>query len=191
MTSGPRSPTSDSQAALVAALRAAADGDRDALRAIFDRTSAKLMGICLRILKDREEAEEALQDTFISVWQRSGSFDPAKASPVTWLATIARNRAIDRLRAGHRRQDSALDGAALDVADDASDPFGRAATAQESRQLQGCLAELESRSQSIIRAAFFDGFPYSQLAERAGVPLGTMKSWMRRGLQQLRRCLER
>ena len=149
------------------------------------------MGICLRILKDREEAEEALQDTFISVWQRSGSFDPAKASPVTWLATIARNRAIDRLRARHPRQDSALDGAALDVADDASDPFGRAATAQESGQLQGCLAELESRSQSIIRAAFFDGFPYSQLAERAGVPLGTMKSWMRRGLQQLRRCLER
>lgn len=178
------------QAALVAALRAAADGDRGALRTIFDHTSAKLMGICLRILKDREEAEDALQDTFISVWQRAASFDPAKASPVTWLATIARNRAIDRLRTRRLPHAAAFDEAALHVADDAPDPFAKAAAAQERGQLQGCLAQLESRTQRMIHAAFFDGLAYSQLAERAGVPLGTVKSWIRRGLQQLRRCLE-
>lgn len=193
MTNSLRSQTSDTQAALVAALRAAADGERSALRKIFDCTSAKLMGICLRILKDREEAEDALQDTYVSVWQRAASFDPAKASPITWLATIARNRAIDRLRTRRRRQDPAYDVEALnaadDAADDAPDPFAEAAAAQESVQLQGCLAELESRTQRVIRAAFFDGLAYSQLAERAGVSLGTMKSWIRRGLQQLRKCL--
>lgn len=191
VTSARRTHEGGGQAALVAALQAAAQGDRESLKLVFDRTSAKLMGICLRILKDREEAEDALQDVFVSIWNRAGSFDPARASAVTWLAAIARNRAIDRLRARRPREARAPIDEALNLADSSPDGFAQLAAGQEVSQLHGCMSELEGRTQSAIRAAFFDGFAYSQLAERAGVPLGTMKSWIRRGLQQLRGCLER
>ncbi|MDR7102878.1 sigma-70 family RNA polymerase sigma factor [Croceicoccus sp. BE223] len=186
-----RSSDSDSRAALATALGDVAAGDRAALRTIFNATSPKLLGICLRVLKDREEAEDALQDVFVSVWQRASSFDPAKASAITWLATIARNRSIDRLRSRKQQRFSAPLEDGLEIPDDAPDAFTLAADGQGRQQLKGCIAELENRAQSMIRAAFFDGLAYSQLAERAGVPLGTLKGWMRRGLRQLRECLQK
>ena len=189
MISGERT-GGDRQAVLTAALQATASGNRDALKQVFDHTAAKLLGICLRILKDREEAEDALQDVYVSVWNRAGSFDPERASPVTWLSTIARNRAIDRLRARKGAVAAPVE-EAYDLADGSPDGFELAAAGQEAAQLQGCMEELEGRTRGAIRAAFFDGLAYSQLAARAGVPLGTMKSWIRRGLQQLRGCLER
>src|ERR1700704_102121 len=85
---------------LAAALVRVADGDRAALRLVYQDTSAKLFGVCVRILKDRSEAEDVLQDAFVTVWRRAGSFDPARASPIAWLGAIARNRSIDRLRSG-------------------------------------------------------------------------------------------
>src|ERR1700682_1124291 len=85
---------------LVAALVRVAGGDRTALRTIYQDTSAKLFGVCLRILNDRGEAEDVLQDVYVTVWRKAASFDPARASPITWLVAIARNRSIDRLRAG-------------------------------------------------------------------------------------------
>lgn len=176
---------------LVDALGATARGDRDGLQTVFDRTSAKLMGICLRLLGDREEAEDVLQDIYVTVWQRADTFDPDRASAITWLATIARNRAIDRLRSRGAQVATAPAEAALIVADDSPDGFATAAATQEGAQLRGCLGELGDPAQGMIRAAFFEGLAYSQLADRAGVPLGTMKSWIRRGLQQLRQCLER
>lgn len=172
------------------ALRSTAAGDRAALRQVFDRTSAKLMGICLRILKDRDEAEDVLQEVYVSIWSRAASFDPAKASPVTWLATIARNRAIDRLRARRSRGETAPVEEVLDLADERPDGFALAAERQEGERIHHCLSTLEGRAQEMIRTAFFDGLSYSDLAARAGVPLGTMKSWIRRGLQRLRDCLE-
>jgi RNA polymerase sigma-70 factor (ECF subfamily) len=181
----------DQQAALTGLLRAAAGGDRQALKSMFDRTSAKLMGICLRILNDREEAEDALQDVYVSVWKRAGSFDPDKASAITWLATIARNRSIDRLR---KRRGPLLEEpveAALEVPDERPDGFAAAAAAEEGSKLQACLGTLEERASSAIRRAFFEGLTYPELAVREGVPLGTMKSWVRRGLQRLKECLER
>lgn len=173
------------------ALRAVAAGDRAALRILFDSTSAKLMGVCLRILKDREEAEDVLQEIFVTVWHRAESFDPARASAITWLATMARNRAIDRLRSRRSRGEAAPVEEAAQLADEGPDGFAAAAAKEERGRLQLCMGELEGRSRSMIRAAFFEGLTYSDLSERAGVPLGTMKSWIRRGLQQLRRCLER
>ena len=180
----------DGQEALRASISAVAKGDKDALRTLFDRTSAKLFGVCLRILKDRQEAEDALQDVYVSVWHRAESFDPARASVISWLATIARNRAIDRLRSSRSRGDSVGMDAALEVADEAPDALARVIADQESERLHTCMADLEERARRTIRAAFFDGLAYSQLASDAGVPLGTMKSWIRRGLQQLRKCLE-
>jgi RNA polymerase sigma-70 factor (ECF subfamily) len=149
------------------------------------------MGICLRILKDREEAEDVLQEVYVSIWSRAGSFDPARASPITWLATIARNRAIDRLRARRARAENPPLEEALEVADDRPDGFAAAVEVQEGERVQHCLSTLDNRAQEMIRTAFFDGLSYSDLATRAGVPLGTMKSWIRRGLQRLKDCLER
>ena len=177
--------------ALAEALVAVAGGSRAALRDLYSRTSAKLFGICLRILGDRGEAEDVLQEVYLNVWRRAGSFDSAKASPITWLATLARNRAIDRLRSGGRLRPAAPIEAALGEPDTADDAFTRLAASEERVRLMGCVEELEARQSSAIRAAFFDGFTYSELAERSAVPLATMKSWVRRGLIRLRECLER
>lgn len=166
-------------------------GDRGALREIYSSTSAKLFGICLRILHDRGEAEEALQEVYLSVWRRAGSFDAARASPITWLATLARNRAIDRLRAAGRPRDTAPIEAARDIADASDDALALLEGGEARARMTGCIDELEARQANAIRSAFFDGFTYAALADRAGVPLATMKSWVRRGLLRLRECLER
>lgn len=178
------------QEALTGALRKVADGDRDALQQIFVRTSMKLMSICVRILKDRDEAEDVLQEVFISIWGRAASFDPDRSSPSTWLSTIARNKAIDRLRARRARPSASPIEEAFDLADGAPDGFAAAAERQEGARIQHCLSTLEGRAQAMIRTAFFEGTSYADLAARAGVPLGTVKSWIRRGLQRLKACLQ-
>ena len=165
-------------------------GDRAAFRRVYDATSAKLMGVCLRILHDRALAEDVLQDAYVSIWNRASTFDPGRASPITWLATIARNRSIDRLRSGARmRSDRPLD-AAAEVADGAELASVTLEHADDARRLNGCLEELEDKTARAIRTAFFEGLTYEALAEREGAPLGTMKSWIRRGLLRLRTCLE-
>ncbi len=153
-------------------------------------TSAKLFGVCLRILGEHTEAEDVLQDVYLSVWRNAVAFDTARASPITWLATIARNRAIDRLRARRPGRSVAID-AALQVADPQPSALTRVAADQDVARLHGCVGELEALHRNAIRAAFLDGFTYEALADRAGVPLGTMKSWIRRSLLKLRACMDR
>jgi len=176
---------------LTAALARVAAGDRVALRLVYRDTAAKLLGVCLRILQDRSEAEDVLQEVFMTVWQKAAAFDPGRASPITWLAAIARNRAIDRLRSGavRRRMDP------IDAANDVHDPAPVAhevlARTQQQTRLAGCLDELEPQHAAAIRAAFLDGATYDEMAVRMSVPLGTMKSWIRRGLLKLRACLDR
>jgi RNA polymerase sigma factor (sigma-70 family) len=176
---------------LSAAIRRVAGGDRAALRLVYDATAAKLFGVCLRILNDRSEAEDVLQEVYLNVWGKAASFDEARASPITWLVAIARNRAIDRARSGGVARLSAP----IEAADAIPDPTPLAAetleAAQENSRLYSCLDELELRQSTAIRAAFIDGLTYEELAERQNVPLGTMKSWIRRGLAKLRACLER
>lgn len=173
---------------LGAALARVASGDRAALRQVYDLTSAKLFGVCLRISQDREAAEDILQDVYIKVWNRAGRFDPTRASPITWLCAIARNTAIDarRASAGPTMVGEAL---AAEIADDRALAPELIDAEQDRARILDCLEALEEKQGRAIRAAFFDGFTYSQLAERMAVPLGTMKSWVRRGLLQLRECL--
>lgn len=180
----------DDRRRLADALVRAGNGDRAALREVHDRTSAKLYGICLRILADRSEAEDVLQDVYLAVWRRGASFDATRASPITWLATLARNRSIDRLRARPNIKAVDVENAA-DVEDGSRSAPDLIDASEEAKRLDGCLGQLESQHASAIRTAFFEGVTYDTLAARAGIPLGTMKSWVRRSLLKLRTCLER
>jgi RNA polymerase sigma-70 factor (ECF subfamily) len=175
--------------ALIADLRRVADGDRIALKAIYDATSAKLFGVCLRILNDRSEAEDVLQEVYIAVWTKADRFDPARASPITWLAAIARNRAIDRQRQVGRRASRPIEEAET-IADDAASSVDRLVASDEKRRLDDCLSQLEEPHRAAVRTAFFEGRTYEDVATLLTVPLGTLKSWIRRSLQKLKMCLE-
>jgi len=166
-----------------------ASGDRIALKNLYERTAAKLYGICLRVVGDEAEAQDVLQDTFTTVWTKAGRFDPVKASAITWLSVLARNRAIDRVRA--RRAPAASLDDAEEVPSDSPSQLDVLERDEDAARLKNCLDELDERARSMIRTAFFDGASYPELARREGVPLSTMKSLIRRGLMRLRGCLER
>jgi RNA polymerase sigma factor (sigma-70 family) len=176
---------------LTAALNRIAAGDRAALNLLYRDTSAKLFAVCLRILKDRSEAEDVLQEIYLSVFQRAGTFDAARASPMTWLVAIARNRSIDRLRSGAMLRRVKTIDEVPDVVDGAASALTQIEDSEDRQRLMDCLGELESRHAGAVRAAFFDGVTYDELAKRMNIPLGTMKSWIRRSLLRLRQCLER
>lgn len=176
---------------LASRLQAVAARDQAALREVYELTSAKLFGVCLRILATREEAEDVLQEVYVNVWNRAASFDPARSSPITWLAAIARNKAIDRLRAlGPRTADRPLP-EDDSIADGAMDALSRLEHSEQHQRLRACLDELEQRTRTAIVAAFYGGETYDALAQRGNVPLSTMKTWIRRGLIALRGCLDR
>jgi RNA polymerase sigma-70 factor (ECF subfamily) len=163
--------------------------DQKAFAELYKRTSSKLFGVCLRMLRDRGEAEEVLQETYTTVWRRAASFDAAKASAITWLITLSRNKAIDRLR---QHREELLDNPSRleEAVDEQPTPAANAEASQEYRRLQHCLDELEPQQRDSVREAFFTGATYNELATRCMVPLGTMKSWIRRSLMQLRTCLD-
>ena len=131
-----------------------------------------------------------LQDVYVTIWRRADRFDPARASVTTWISTIARNRAIDRLRArGPLAQAEPVE--ELQVADEAPGAESRLVAADYAARLTACLGELDERTRTVIRTAFFEGVTYEALARRLDTPLGTVKSWIRRGLARLKGCLER
>jgi RNA polymerase sigma factor (sigma-70 family) len=176
---------------IVAALARIPGGDRAALQTVYRLTSAKLFGVCLRILGERSEAEDVLQEVFVTVWRKAADFDAAQASPMTWLIAITRNRAIDRLRASRQSRHMAPIEAADDVADAAPIADSVLESTQDTTRLHGCLDELATHERAALRGAFFDGNTYEDLAAGMTVPLGTMKSWIRRAMMKLKACLER
>lgn len=174
---------------LAEALLRTGQDDREGLREVYRLTSAKLFGICLRICGDRQAAEDVLHDVYLTVWRRAGAYEPGRSSPITWLAIIARNRAIDWQRA-NRRSFLSVE-AAGEIADGARLAEESLLAEEETHRLHHCLDGLEDPQRNAIRTAFFGGATYAQLAEHAAVPLGTMKSWVRRGLARLKECLDR
>jgi RNA polymerase sigma factor (sigma-70 family) len=179
--------TSDSEI-LAGMLRRVAKGDRAAFEEVYRRTSTKLFGVCLRILPMRQEAEEVLQEAYLSVWRRAVSFDATRGSAMTWLITLTRNRAVDRLRAGGR-----VVTAPIDLADMVADtrPLAPALieTGEDEARLSHCIGTLDTGEATLIHTAFFEGSTYAELASRASIPLGTIKSRIRRALMKLRDCL--
>ena len=176
---------------LASALEGEANGDRAALALLYRQTSAKLFGICIRILHEESEAEDVLQEVYLTLWRRAGTFDATRGvSPITWLAALARNKAIDRLRTSKTHLNRPIELAA--ETPDAAPLAGELLLqAEAGRRLADCLGELEPRHADYIRAAYFDGMTYAALASAADAPLGTMKSWIRRALMRLRACLDR
>ena len=178
----------DPTAGLSHLLQAVGQGDAQAFERLYQLTSAKLFGICLRMLVQRSDAEDTLQDIYLLIWRKAALFDAQRGNPITWLAMLARNKCIDRLRVSG--VDAHLDPVDLDELPHHQDTLGTLEQASAQRRLDTCLAALQDKQRTVIRTAFFDGCTYDDLAVRTGVPLGTMKSWIRRGLLSLKACLE-
>jgi len=163
--------------------------ERAAFDLLYRHTNAKLFGVCLRVLRDRAEAEEALQEVFVKVWTKADRFVASDLSPISWLVAIARNHCIDRLRSRKMRTTD-LDEAA-EIADPAANPEQAALAGSIRDSVMRCLSELEADRAAAVRCAYLDGESYADLAARFAVPLNTMKTWLRRSLMKLRECLER
>ncbi len=180
----------DSAKALEDLLAATAEGDRGAFRELYDRCSAKLFGVILRILRNRHKSEDVLQDVFLKIWQKAGSYNPAQGRPITWMATIARNRAIDIVRAARPEQSVEEPGDEEEIfrlgGHDAED-----VDVVELEALRFCLAEMKEDDRNYVLLAYYEGYSREELADRFASPVGTIKTRLRRGLLALRTCLEK
>ena len=162
--------------------------DRVAFEKVYDSTSAKLYGVILRILRRRDMADEVLQEVYVKIWERAADFDPNRASPITWMSTIARNRALDVVR---RRMPVSIEDTpeALNFPSAEPHPLASLELAQDVARLKACLDGLEPQRSEIVKAAYFDGASREDLSRRFGAPVATIKTWLHRSLAQLRACL--
>ncbi|MEC3764757.1 MULTISPECIES: sigma-70 family RNA polymerase sigma factor [Cupriavidus] len=175
-------------------LQAVAVGERQALRALYDLTATKLFGLALRITGRRDWAEDVVQESFVSIWHHAGDYRPQLAAPMTWMTAIVRNRALDCLRraaAARVPQTAELEQDLAEwLADDSAGPAELAEASQQARALNRCLQRLEQPQRQAIMLAYLQDLSHAELAERLRTPLGTVKSWIRRGLERLRNCME-
>lgn len=173
---------------LINLLKLSAEGDKGAFESLYNLTSAKLFGVCLRILKERQTAEDVLQDVYVKIWRSAERYDKTKASPITWLATIARNTSIDKKRSTGK-WNMVPDEVLEQKPSDEVGALDEMLTREGSMEIMKCLDTLEQRQSHVIRTAFFEGLSYNEIAQNMDAPLGTIKSWVRRGLIKLRGCL--
>lgn len=171
---------------LTAWLARVADGDRVAFNALYAATARKLFGILLRLLQQENRAEEQLQETYIKIWQQAATFNPAKASAITWMASIARHGALDSLR---KRTLNIIDAELEVMATAELGPSARLSHSQRAQQLQACLEGLEPSHARMIERAYLEGASRKQLAADFEQPVNTVKTWLHRGLSQLKSCL--
>jgi RNA polymerase sigma-70 factor (ECF subfamily) len=196
----PKADWSERSHELSTLLATAALGDRAAFATLYQQTSAHLLGVVMRINRDRAQAEDILQEVYVNVWRAAQSFDAAQSQPMTWLTSIARNRAIDSLRraqtqpqfkttstSGNENEESDVYDT---VADTAPGPLDLLTQASEARQLGRCMDELSVPQRQSVTLAFFDGLTHAEVAETMRQPLGTVKSWVRRALMSLKDCLD-
>jgi RNA polymerase sigma-70 factor, ECF subfamily len=174
---------------LAVLLARAGTGDRDAFERLYARTSSKLFGVVCRICTNRELAKEALQDSYVLIWQKAGTYDPQLGSPIAWMARIARNRAIDLRRLRTERISELSD--PIDDYDEAA-PDNPASEAEQNdalRKLEACLDGLPAERKDMILLAYYSGWSREQLAAQFDAPANTIKTWLRRSLLQIRECL--
>jgi RNA polymerase sigma-70 factor (ECF subfamily) len=169
-------------------LRSVAAGDEAALASLYDRYRLILFGLLLRILHSRAEAEDCLQEIFIQVWRQASDFDEARGRPFTWLVTMARSRAIDRLRASGSRDRTAQD-AARAVVEETSDAVTDAIRSEQAAVVRDALDALPQEQRRVLELAYFEGLTQSEVAERLNQPLGTIKTRTRTAMMKLREML--
>lgn len=168
--------------------------DQRAFQALYRETSAHLYAVALRIVREPSAAEEILQEAYVNVWHHAGRYDAALSQPLTWLTAIVRNRCLDLLR--RRELDTVTlssedeDGAAIDIADDGPSPAELLLRGAAAHSVRACVETLEAGPRQAIALAFFQGLSHGELAVHLHEPLGTVKSWVRRGLERLKRCLD-
>ena len=179
-----------SETPYVALLDRAAEGDESALAQLYDETSARVFGLALGILRDRDTAEEAALDTYMSVWSRAATYDPTRGSPMAWILTIARSKAIDQLRSRARRGEKhrALETLAS-LEEPPPNPEVAIVQAERCAQVRAALGSLPREQRVAIETAYFAGLSHSEVAAALGEPLGTVKSRIRLGLSSLHRAL--
>ncbi len=176
------------QAELVGLLAAVAKGDVAAFERVYEATRAKLYGVVLRILGKPELADEVMQETYLKVWKMADKFNPAIASPITWMVAIARNRAIDIMR---KKAEVSIEDEpeAMGVAADTPTPLARREMTEELKRLLSCLGKLDPEKQRIVLLAYYSGWSRDQLAKKLDIPVNTIKTWLRRSLLEIRGCM--
>jgi RNA polymerase sigma-70 factor (ECF subfamily) len=174
-------------------LAACAGRDRTAFTRLYEATSAKLFGVALRILRREDWAEEVLQDCYVNIWNHAANYSPGLSAPMTWMTSIVRNRCLDRLRRPNletRIEEEEDGGNPVDaVPSEDPGPLDELSRSSDARALADCLTRLEARHRQAVMLAFFDGLSHSELAAHLRQPLGTVKTWVRRALMQLKTCL--
>ncbi len=175
-------------AELVWLLATVAKGDQAAFERLYAATRAKLYGVALRILRRPDLADEVLQESFVKIWSSAGQFDPAVASPITWMVAIVRNRAIDLVR---RKADASLEEMpdVLELAADSPDPLAARARSEELQRLLTCIGRLDAERRKLVLLAYYNGWSREQLAKQFDTPINTIKTWLRRSLLEIRECL--
>lgn len=171
-----------------AALGACARGERDALHELYRREGPSMLGVARRLLRRQALAEEAVHDAFILIWRQASTFDPAKGRGRSWIYAILRNRSLTILR-GEARTELIADYEALDIESGEDGPEVAMLRLSDTGRLKHCLEQLDAVKRSALLLAYVNGLTHGELAGRFGVPLGTMKSWIRRSLVALRECV--
>jgi RNA polymerase sigma-70 factor (ECF subfamily) len=185
----PESP--DSQ--LIALLDRVALADESALKALYELTSSKLYGVALRVVTNREWAEDVLQEAYLNIWKVAGTYQATLSPPMAWMGLLVRSRGLDFLR--RRASDRAdrmqeLDDVISDtVAGDSPNPMDTTQASEQAWALHQCLSQLENKQREVVSLAYLRDLSHSELAEQLRLPLGTVKTWIRRGLEQLRGCM--
>jgi len=166
-----------------------------ALRELYDLTSSRLFGLALRVVGNREWAEDVLQEAYLNIWRIAGDYRLTLSPPMAWMGVIVRSRALDFLRRRHSDRADVrveLDEALSDtIAGDGANPMDTSAASEQAWALHECLRKLEARQREVVSLAYLRDLSHSELAEQLKLPLGTVKSWIRRGLDQLRGCMAR
>ena len=167
--------------------------DRAAFERLYRATSAHLFSVSLRIWRNESRADEVLQEAYVNIWHNAPGYNPGAGTPMTWMINIVRNKAIDLLRSRKTESETTteLDDATLDIAADAAgDPQQLMSDSLVKARIDGCMQALPATQRQALALAYYRGMVHTDIAEALGTPLGTAKGWVRRGLEQLRSCLE-
>jgi RNA polymerase sigma factor (sigma-70 family) len=195
MLHNPRMSAPSPDAELMALIDRVGQRDEAALRQLYDRTSPKLFGLAMRVVRQREWAEDVLQESFLTIWRVAGDYRSTLSPPLAWLGLIVRSRSLDLLRrrtADRAQLTQEFDDVMADTLEsDAVNPMDAADASEQAWALHQCLSQLEGRQREVLSLAYLRDLSHGELSEQLKLPLGTVKTWIRRGLEKLRTCMHR